>query len=122
MKLTRKGYPADVIVQVVAALAAEGLQSDVRFTEVYVNSARGRGHGLVRIRAALRERGIADDVIERQLAADATDWEAEVESVRRKRFGAGIPKDAKEWARQARFLQYRGFSAEQIRKALKQAD
>jgi regulatory protein len=118
-KLTQKGFPEELVEQVVAALAAAGLQSDARFTEVYVNSARGKGHGLVRIRGALRERGIDDELIEAHFTDDATDWLAEVERVRRKRFGAALPQDAKEWARQARFLQYRGFSAEQIRKALK---
>jgi regulatory protein len=121
-KLVRRGYPAELIEQVLAALAAESLQSDARFAESYINGARNKGHGLVRIRAALRERGVTDDLIAAQLADDPTDWLAEVERVRRKRFGSEIPRDAKEWARQARFLQYRGFSAEQIRKALKQED
>jgi regulatory protein len=38
---------------------------------------------------------------------------------RRKRFGAELPGDMQERARQARFLQQRGFSMEDIRKALK---
>ncbi len=118
-KLAQRGFSVEMIELVLSALAAEGLQSDARFAEIYINSARGKGHGLMRIRAALRERGVAQEIIESQLADDETDWMAEVERVRRKRFGAEIPKDAKEWARQARFLQYRGFSAEQIRKALK---
>ena len=39
-------------------------------------------------------------------------------AARRKRFGAALPKDMPERARQARFLQQRGFTMEDIRKAL----
>ncbi|MFA5530400.1 MAG: regulatory protein RecX [Thiohalomonadaceae bacterium] len=121
-KLVRKGAPAELVAEVVAALAAEGLQSDTRFTEVYVRSSIARGQGLVRIRAALREHGIGEPVMDEALGACAADWPEQLEQVRRKRFGAALPDDPKERARQARFLQYRGFSAEQIRRALNDRD
>ena len=35
--------------------------------------------------------------------------------VRRRKFGAGTPRSLGERAKQARFLQYRGFDAEQLR-------
>jgi regulatory protein len=38
--------------------------------------------------------------------------------VRRKRFGDEPPQDYKERARQSRFLQYRGFTSDQIRQVL----
>jgi regulatory protein len=38
--------------------------------------------------------------------------------VRHKRFGSELPEDFKERARQARFLQYRGFTTDQINHAL----
>jgi regulatory protein len=41
---------------------------------------------------------------------------------RRKRFGSAGPADFRERARQGRFLQYRGFSSEQIRAALGPGD
>jgi regulatory protein len=121
-KLIQKGLPADTVDTVVAALAAEGLQSDARFTESFIRSAVSKGQGLVRIRAALRERGVDEALISAQLADCDADWLRQVEQVRRKRFGAALPDDPKERARQARFLQYRGFSAEQIRRALREQD
>jgi regulatory protein len=45
------------------------------------------------------------------------DWAAEARTVREKRFGSDQPADYKDRARQSRFLQYRGFSSEQIRQA-----
>jgi regulatory protein len=41
------------------------------------------------------------------------------ETARHKRFGAPLPQDFAGRARQARFLQQRGFSAEQIRQVFK---
>jgi len=43
-------------------------------------------------------------------------------AVRRKRFGAAPPSDFRERARQARFLEYRGFDGDQIRAALGRDD
>ena len=52
------------------------------------------------------------------LADAGTDWPELARAVREKRFGAGAPADFRERARQARFLQYRGFTADQVRQAL----
>jgi regulatory protein len=50
-------------------------------------------------------------------AADVV-WPATIRAVRAKRFGPELPRDYAERARQARFLQYRGFDGAQIRAAL----
>ena len=49
--------------------------------------------------------------------ADGPDWAALARQVRQGRFGARPPADWREKARQARFLQYRGFSSDHIRAA-----
>jgi len=41
-------------------------------------------------------------------------WKRELEQVRRKKFGSRTPKTFTERAKQARFLQYRGFALDQI--------
>ena len=82
----------------------------------------GRGHGPARIRAELRERGVAAEEIEAGLDAAAEDWAAIAREARRRRFGLSPPGDYRERARQSRFLQYRGFSADQIRAALGPGD
>jgi regulatory protein len=41
-----------------------------------------------------------------------------VRDVRRRKFGEAKPKEYKEKARQMRFLEYRGFTGEQIRIAV----
>jgi regulatory protein len=117
-RLLGRGYPADTVETVVAGLAAERLLSEGRFIELFIRQHAGRGHGPVRIRMELRERGVASEDIEQALESSAEDWAGHAREARRRRFGLSPPGDYRERARQARFLQYRGFSAEQVRAAL----
>jgi len=117
-RLERRGYPAAVVAAVVEGLVAERLLSETRFVEQFIRQHAGRGHGPARIRAELRERGVPEEEIEAGLDAAAEDWVALARDARRRRFGLSPPGDYAERARQARFLQYRGFSHEQIRAAL----
>lgn len=98
-------------------LARSGLQSDVRFAESYLRSQAGR-LGSVRLRQTLRQKGVCAELVQTQIE-DLPDELARAHAVWRKKF-ASTPADAKEWARQARFLQGRGFSSEIIRKLLKE--
>jgi regulatory protein len=117
-KLEAKGHAAEEVDRVVADLGAKKLVSDERFTEAYIAHHARRGQGPVRIRAELRQQGASDDVIEAALARSEVDWTALAIETRRRKFGDRPPGGAAERAKQARFLQYRGFSTEQIRAAL----
>jgi regulatory protein len=121
-RLERRGYPAPVVASVVEGLAAERLLSEARFVGQFIRQHAGRGHGPVRIRAELRERGVPEAEIEAGLDASGEDWAAVARDARRRRFGVSPPGDYPERARQARFLQYRGFSADHIRAALGPGD
>ncbi len=114
-KLRGKGFAADAVEQCLQRLQGERLQSDVRFAEAYLNSRAGKGYGPARIRAELAERGVEGEVIEQQLDEAGIDWCDLAAEVRRKKFGGRAPHDYLERARQARFLQYRGFAGEQLR-------
>jgi regulatory protein len=117
VKLTRKGYDSLTATQVIADLRESGLVSDHRFAEAFVRSHAARGHGPVRIRYALRELGVASELIEPSLAAEDFDWAELAAKLRHRKFGDGVPKTYAERAKQMRFLQYRGFSTDQIRAA-----
>jgi regulatory protein len=121
-KLTRAGFPADVAVAVVEELAVEGLQSDARFVEDFVHGRIGHGKGPVRIRAELAERGIPAAVADEALAMSGQNWRALARAVRKRRFGARLPEQFTEKARQMRFLQYRGFESDQVRAAMDDDD
>lgn len=118
-ELARKLAPhgnEDDIGTVLNELARSGLQSDARFAESYLRSQASR-LGAARLRQTLRTKGVDGELI----AACVEDLPDEAERLRavwQKKFGVA-PADAREWARQARFLQGRGFGTETIRKLLK---
>jgi regulatory protein len=116
-KLQSRDFPADDIEQTLTALIADGLLSEARFIDSFLASYTRRGHGPLWLRAELERRGIASAQVAEALAGQEVDWPAEARTVREKRFGSDQPADYKDRARQSRFLQYRGFSSEQIRQA-----
>jgi regulatory protein len=119
-KLLSKGYPPDTIEPVVQKLAGKRLVSDERFTSSFVHHHAKRGQGPVRIRAELRQQGIADPQVEEALRSADIDWVQLAREVRRRKFGATAPRSLGERAKQARFLQYRGFDAEQLHAAFRE--
>ena len=118
-KLLLRGYEDDEITPALQRLSREGLLSDERFAESFIHSRMQRGSGPVKIRAELRQRGVADEIIAGLLDERDCVWLERAEAVRSKKFGAALPVEFKEKARQARFLQYRGFSAEQTRQVMR---
>jgi regulatory protein len=118
-KLEQKGFPTELVGQVLTKLRDEGLLNDQRYAEAFVRQHVGRGHGPVRIRAELRMSRLPDDAIEAALELATTDWEQLAHAVRCKRFGTTPPRNGAERAKQGRFLQYRGFDSDQIRAAFR---
>jgi regulatory protein len=116
-KLADKGFDRDVAEQAVAQLTSDGLQSDQRFADSFVQSRINQGKGPVRIRLDLGQRGIPDSTIEMSLEKADPDWHALAREQRIKKFGEAGPSDFKEKARQMRFLQYRGFEQDHIQSA-----
>ena len=109
------------IDSVLNSLQDAKLLSDQRFAAAFVRS-RAERFGAGRLRQELRQRGVEDGLVAQELAVD--DLPSEIERARlvwKKKFDAQ-PVDAKDWAKQARFLQGRGFSTDVIRRVLKEAD
>jgi regulatory protein len=120
-KLGARGFAEDLIEPTLDALEESGELASARFTASFIRARAAKGQGPARIRAELAERGIAREQAAELLREADIDWAALATSVRDKRFGAERPADFKERARQARFLEYRGFDSEQIGSALKSA-
>lgn len=116
-KLADKGFERHVAAQAITQLTDEGLQSDQRFAESFVQSRISQGKGPVRIRLDLGQRGISDSTIEIAIEEADPDWRVLAREQRHKKFGASSPSDFKEKARQMRFLQYRGFEQDHIQSA-----
>jgi regulatory protein len=117
-KLQGKGHTQETVERVVDKLADKKLVSDERFAVNYVAYHGRRGHGPIRIRAELRQQGATDDIINAALANTEFDWGQVAAAVRRRKFGDDAPRVMAERAKQARFLQYRGFSTDHIRAAM----
>jgi len=117
-KLGARGFPDDLIAPALDGLERSGALAEARFTETFVRSRVAKGQGPARIRAELKQRGVADEDAEGALREAQVDWLATIRAVRRKRFGPEPPRDYRERARQARFLEYRGFGSAEIRAAL----
>ncbi len=104
---------------VLADMEASQLQSDNRTAENYLRSNASR-LGASRLRHTLKTRGVAPEMIEEQLAqADLPDEIERARAAWSRKFSAA-PTNPKEWARQARFLQSRGFAGDIVRKLLKE--
>src|SRR5881275_2552729 len=112
-KLCSRGFEEAAAGQVITELAARGVLDDRRFAENYVIWHAGRGQGPIRIAAQLRRCGLPEGLVDAALAS-GPDWHA---LARRARFGREPPASWADKTRQARFLQYRGFSSDHIRAA-----
>ena len=117
-KLDKRGMSGELVEQALQGLVADGLLDENRFAESFVSSRISKGQGPVRMRGDLSERGLSGELIEQTLASTGCDWFELASQVRARRFGREAPGDYPERARQSRFLQYRGFTSEQIRFAV----
>ena len=116
-KLSERGFEAAVVEELVSRLRARRLLDDARYAGHFVQYHSARGQGPVRIRRDLQAVGVEAALVEAALET-VPDWAALAREVRRRRFGPKPPELWREKGRQARFLQYRGFSNDHIRTAL----
>jgi regulatory protein len=117
-KLASRGFDGAVIETALDGLESTGTLAAERFTDSFVRARVAKGQGPIRIRAELAQRGIAAEAAQDLLRDPELDWAELARSVRAKRFGLDPPRDYAERARQARFLEYRGFDGAAVRAAL----
>jgi regulatory protein len=118
-KLAERGYIEHAYEVVVDDLESMGKINDERYGQNFVAYRARRGHGPVRIRNELQKSGLTKSAIDEAVKGEnAPDFTRQAREARVRKFGPDIPKDRKERAKQARFLQYRGFSNDHIRAAL----
>ena len=103
---------------VLDALEAKHALSEQRFVQTYIESRKRKGFGPVRIRMELREKGVDSNLVSDWLDENDPGWAEVLKQAARRKFGYEPPSDFRERAKQARFLEYRGFSPEWIRQFL----
>jgi len=121
-KLIGRGYASDDVASTLQHLQEQNLLSDQRFTEAYVHYRVQRGDGPLKLHRELELRGVSAEMIEQEFAR--VDWSAALQQYWQRRYSTAA-KDYREWTRQARHLQSRGFGSDLIRRfipAVKAAD
>jgi len=101
-------------------LVEMGLQSDARFTEMYIRSKALSGYGPVRIRMELKQKHISDSQMEMgfEILSDELDWHSEVLRLIEKKSKSLDLSDPKDKNKVLGFMQRRGFNLDQIYKGM----
>ena len=95
-----------------------GWLSEGRVVEQRVHTLRKR-YGSRRIERDLRQKGVSDEAVATALSGLRGGELEAAREVWRRKFGGRLPRTPAERARQARFLQGRGFDLEVIMKVIK---
>ncbi|CRM83825.1 Regulatory protein RecX [Pseudomonas sp. 24 E 13] len=103
-------------------LTEEGLLSESRYLESFVSYRARSGYGPARIREELSQRGLQRADIDLALRECGISWQSQLEETWRRKFAGHLPIDARERAKQGRFLSYRGFSMDMISRLLSGRD
>jgi regulatory protein len=109
---------ADLLDELINALLADDLISDERFAYMLCRSRFNKGVGPVRIEHELNQHCIRPEWIEQAMEEYTPHWIDLVYSLNKRKYGDKPPVDYKAWAKRARFFQGRGFSTDQIHRAI----
>lgn len=117
-KLTQYTNNQNDIASVLERLQERNLQSDKRFSENFIHSKQAK-YGSHRLKETLKQKGVSLSVIQEYLP----DFQEEIRnaiSILHKKLGTPRCLSIEEKQKAYRFLQYRGFSAETTKTALRQ--
>jgi regulatory protein len=112
-KLMRRFPDSALVAEQIQRLSDQNLQSDARFAENFVLYRAGLGFGYRHVRQDMRQRGLNDAQIALAFDCAEINWVILAEKVYLKKFGESSPEDIKARAKRVRYMQYRGFGAEE---------
>ena len=111
---------ADEIPEILADFKKRNWVSDTRFTEQILHARKSK-FGSARIANELREKGVSDELISEAVQDVKENELANAKAVWCKKYDSP-PASREEWAKQARFLQSRGFGFEIIKKVINEQE
>ncbi|MCW8107656.1 recombination regulator RecX [Alteromonas ponticola] len=117
-KLIQKGFDPASVQPVLIEFQQADIQSDKRFAESRVRHAANKGIGPNRVRAELSQHQIDDEFIHVAFSETDIDWFELAKAVHTKKYASQKPDTFKDKQKQRQFLQYRGFTFEQIQYAM----
>ncbi|OIQ76322.1 regulatory protein RecX [mine drainage metagenome] len=119
-ELSRK-LQAHVVDEDLDALLDEfrqrGWLSDARYADQLVHARQGR-YGSLKVAHELRSKGVSDELVSQAVAELKLGEKESALNLWRRKFGT-VAQSREEWARQARFLQSRGFGTDIIKAVLR---
>lgn len=118
-KLQQRGADQELAAVELQKLQDEGLLCEQRYLESYIRSRGLSGRGPVRIREELAQRGLSRQDIEIALDESEIDWQTQLQELWERKYSGEKPTDHKEFARQARFLMYRGYPMDWVQRLLR---
>lgn len=123
-KLAQRQVDAETAQSVIAHCTAQGWQSDARYAESYIRHRVSAGWGALSIGHQLRQHGVSESLVAEKIAAAEVDWWALAVQVYHKKFPTDfLAVEGEQYylrlAKVQRFLQQRGFDAEQIKCAVR---
>jgi len=113
-KLRQKAYQEDETYAVIDYLIKQNYLSEQRFTESVFRSRCNKGYGQQYIENELRQKGIKQELINKIAIELSVDWYQLAHQAYSKKFNDSKICDQKDKAKRIRFLQYRGFSMDEI--------
>ena len=117
-KLKARGYGEGLVDELLTALIDERLLSDARYAEAMVTHRASRGYGPLRICMELRDRGVAERIVDKALQEAEVDWDERLRHTYERKYGEMAVESFKTWASRAQFLKNRGFSVDAIRRVI----
>jgi regulatory protein len=113
-RLSQRNPEAGVedIATVLDQLQEDQLQDDHRFAQGFTRLRVMRGHGPLKIAYELQQKGVTRDCVDAAIAAH--DWSLLAQEALNKKFGDAKATTWEERAKRLRFLQQRGFDAQNL--------
>jgi regulatory protein len=113
-KLTMRGYMSDDIKDVLHFLQQENYQSDIRAAEAILRNRVSRGYGWRYIENEMSQKGVSSQIKTSLYQEHDVDWYHQAQMVYQKKYADTMIADQNDKAKRMRFLQYRGFSSDEI--------
>lgn len=121
-KLVVKQFDPLLVDEAIQGLVRDNLVSDERFCESMINSRLNRGHGPIKVRYELRNKGVPEHVVEKTMGELSPDWHQSLAGLIEKKYAGQLSRAPAERVKQVRFLSSRGFPHEMIYSVIQDAE
>lgn len=113
-KLSLRDHEGPEVDEVIQFLIKENYQSDIRAAESIFRNRVSRGYGWLYIKNELKQKGVSSDISYSIHQEQDVDWYQQITETYSKKYADTEVVDLKDKAKRMRFLQYRGFSIDEI--------